>query len=664
MTKKKFIIITAIFSVVSLNVLASQGYQQKNEDYRTLVQKHIQNNNHAKAAEVLHEWLKFADSQNDTISMIECYIKLANYYQFENIPDSSFYYNNKALDISILKRDTAAISGCYTNLGAETFNRGLYNLSEKYLTNAVHLDSLTNNDENLAVNLSLLSLLYGIQYIDDHSKVVQKEKSNDCRQKSLSLKGNAMSHYYAYYGQVQVFMWRQQNDSTDFYYNKFKEIASYIPISMMTISLDVDYMIYYKKYKQALKYLQDNKHLVNTNKINMRFYYEKLNYVYEKLGDYKNAHESNIKQFQLQREISDDNTLMAIANVQTEKASTIERIKREESEKSFAAEKKHLNTLIFSLVGGLILLTTMVVLIFRMWKIKRHANKQLIQKNQLLDQQNSEIEDQKNIIIGQWREVEEVNKKLIDSINYAERIQRAAVSSEKEVSELFPNNFVYYKPRDIVSGDYYRAVKCGKYSVMITADCTGHGIPGAFLSMLGISSLKEFMSTENDAENPGIVLDKMRNFIKTTLVSKDGKTIDDGMDMTICCFDFQNMELRYAIANQRIILIRQNKALRIKGDSMPVGRYIREKEHFQTFSLKLEKGDTFYMFSDGIEDQLGGDDNNGIGRKFLIRNLEAFLLEISSQPFEAQKTLLDKKITSWRGEIPQIDDMTMICIQV
>ena len=172
------------------------------------------------------------------------------------------------------------------------------------------------------------------------------------------------------------------------------------------------------------------------------------------------------------------------------------------------------------------------------------------------------------------------------------------------------------------------------------------------------------MSTENDAENPGIVLDKMRNFIKTTLVSKDGKTIDDGMDMTICCFDFQNMELRYAIANQRIILIRQNKALRIKGDSMPVGRYIREKEHFQTFSLKLEKGDTFYMFSDGIEDQLGGDDNNGIGRKFLIRNLEAFLLEISSQPFEAQKTLLDKKITSWRGEIPQIDDMTMICIQV
>jgi serine phosphatase RsbU (regulator of sigma subunit) len=299
-----------------------------------------------------------------------------------------------------------------------------------------------------------------------------------------------------------------------------------------------------------------------------------------------------------------------------------------------------------------------------MLKIKRKANIELLQKNKLLDERNSEIETQKNIITEQWQEVENVNKQLISSITYAERIQRAAVSSQADVNKIFPQNFVYYRPRNIVSGDYYRAVRCGRFSVMITADCTGHGIPGAFLSMLGISSLKEFMSKESDAENPGTVLDRMRNFIKTTLVSTSNNSIDDGMDMTICCFDFDNMKLHYAIANQTMVMIRNGKITRLKGDKMPVGRYILEKEHFQTMNLTIEKGDIFYMFSDGIEDQFGGEIINNTGSKLLLRNLETFLLEISSEPIENQKQLLHEKIENWRGNLPQIDDMTMVGIRI
>ena len=303
---------------------------------------------------------------------------------------------------------------------------------------------------------------------------------------------------------------------------------------------------------------------------------------------------------------------------------------------------------------------------------KSIANKKLTAKNELLSRQKSEIESQrdeietqKNIITEQWREVEDVNQKLFSSLNYAERIQRAAVSSIEDVKVLFSESFVYYKPRDIVSGDYYRCVKCGRFSVMITADCTGHGIPGAFLSMLGLSGLKEFLATENDAENQGSILDRMRGFIKTTLAGKNGKeTISDGMDMTICCFDFDNMELRYAIANQKIILIRRGELQRIKGDNMPVGRYVREKEHFESFTMKIEKGDIFYMFSDGIEDQLGGNTSDGYGRKFLLRNLQNFLLEISLEPMEKQRELLDEKVLAWRGNMPQVDDMTLVGIRV
>jgi len=124
------------------------------------------------------------------------------------------------------------------------------------------------------------------------------------------------------------------------------------------------------------------------------------------------------------------------------------------------------------------------------------------------------------------------------------------------------------------------------------------------------------------------------------------------------------MKLHYAIANQTMVMIRNGKITRLKGDKMPVGRYILEKEHFQTMNLTIEKGDIFYMFSDGIEDQFGGEIINNTGSKLLLRNLETFLLEISSEPIENQKQLLHEKIENWRGNLPQIDDMTMVGIRV
>lgn len=590
----------------------------------------------------LYDELKASQNSNDTSKMISNYINLANAYQLLNIPDSSFYYNTSALKISILKRDTAAMSGCYTNLGAETFNRGLYRLSEEYLCKAVHLDSITGNERQLALNLSFLGLVYGIQYIDNPDDTTFRDKAMDKVKKTLHLNGDVFSRFNAYYAATQYYMWQNMDDSTTLYYQKFCEAAPYTPFLPMIVSLDVDYMIYFKQYHKALEYLQKNVSSFQQSKISMRFYYEKLTYVYEILGDYKNAHNANTEQFRLQREISDDNTTRAIANAEAQKAAEVERIKLEESEKTFVAEKKHLKTISIALGAGLGLVFLVVALFYRMWKIKRNANKILSEKNDLLSQQKNEI---------------------MSSIRYAERIQRAAIPSQNEVSGLFPESFVYYQPRDIVSGDYYWAVKCGRFSVMITADCTGHGIPGAFLSMLGISSLKEFLATEHDAEFPGTVLDRMRGFIKATLISKTDEKVDDGMDMTICSFDFENMELRYALANQSAYIIRGGESIKLKGDRMPVGRYLVEKEHFQTLSVKLCKGDTVYMFSDGFQDQLGGDDSD-FGHKFMSKNLVALLAEISSEPMESQKESIRKAFNSWRNNRSQTDDVTLVGIRV
>ena len=158
----------------------------------------------------------------------------------------------------------------------------------------------------------------------------------------------------------------------------------------------------------------------------------------------------------------------------------------------------------------------------------------------------------------------------------------------------------------------------------------------------------------------------MREFVKTTLTStQQGSIVDDGMDMTVCCFDFDKMEMRYAIANQTVFIIRNGENIKLKGDNMPVGRYIREKAHFQTFNIKIEKDDMVYMFSDGIQDQLGGESfKDGSQKKFLLRNLVNTLTELAGKPVDGQCEILEQTILRWRGNTPQVDDMTLVGIRV
>ena len=367
--------------------------------------------------------------------------------------------------------------------------------------------------------------------------------------------------------------------------------------------------------------------------------------------------------------INNDSTVAALADSKAREAVAVEKVKLEDANILFKEHRSKMITIISSLVAILILIAVLSAFIYHSLKIKKRNNSELILKNELLNNQKAEIEaqrdeieSQKNIIAKQLHNVDQVNRKLFKSINYARLIQRAAVSSLEDVRWLFPESFVYYSPRDIVSGDFYRAESCGRFSVIVTADCTGHGIPGAFLSMLGISALKEFLVTEQDAERPGTVLDRMRAFVKSTLVadSQHGLTISDGMDISIFCVDTDTMEAHYATANQKIYIIRKGEAIKLSGDNMPVGRYVMEREHFQTFTINLQKGDTVYMYTDGIIDQLG----EKTQKKFLAINLVHTLVAIADKPMDTQYQILEKTIDDWRGTNPQLDDMTMVGFRI
>jgi serine phosphatase RsbU (regulator of sigma subunit) len=379
--------------------------------------------------------------------------------------------------------------------------------------------------------------------------------------------------------------------------------------------------------------------------------------VYYELGDYKKAYEYFEKNAKTSSALINDTTLIRIADAKAEQAVMIEKLRHENEEQAHLYEKRRLNYMIISLGIGLVLVILLVFYVLKALRIKQQTNSELSDKNH-------EIAVQKEIITQQWNEVVTTNKHLTDSIIYAQRIQNAALSPKYEVDELFPDNFIFYRPRDIVSGDYYRVARCGRYHVLVTADCTGHGIPGAFLSMLGISALKEYCVSEDNAANPGWILDKMRDFVKSTLIADPKQILNDGMDMTICCYDFDAMEMRYAAANQAAYLVRNGEITKLKGDRMPVGRYVVEKSHFHTVTIPIEHGDMIYTLSDGIQDQLGGDPSNVFGSKFYAKTLEQLLVDVYEKTLDEQYNIIEKTISDWRGNRQQVDDMTLIGIRV
>ena len=358
---------------------------------------------------------------------------------------------------------------------------------------------------------------------------------------------------------------------------------------------------------------------------------------------------------------------------------TEEELKRQNDLIVHEEEKRQLLIYISALAGALLIVSFIVFFTTRIIKIKKKANTTLSEQNGILinqkaeieaqrdkiEAQRDEIEVQKNLITEQMYEVEQVNSQLLSSITYAQRIQRAALSSSEEMSRNFNDSFIYYQPKDIVSGDYYITEKYGPYSVMITADCTGHGIPGAFLSILGIAAIKEYMRTEEDAKNPGVVLDRIRSFIKSTLNSHSESRINDGMDMSICSFNFDQMTMTYAIANQKVILIRNGEVNILKGDNMPVGRCSYEHGDFHTQTINIELGDMVYMFSDGLQDQFGeSDGKQDHPKKFGSRRLADNLATISSLPTGEQLQVISQTINQWRGNYPQTDDQTLVGIRI
>jgi len=284
---------------------------------------------------------------------------------------------------------------------------------------------------------------------------------------------------------------------------------------------------------------------------------------------------------------------------------------------------------------------------------KKNLELEVQKRTAVISNQNQELKTQHDII-------KQKNQSITDSINYASRIQQAALPPNKEFEALNREYFILYKPKDIVSGDFYWISRKENKVIVAVADCTGHGVPGAFMSMLGISILNE-ITGNNPNFTAAEILNHLRAHVKNSLRQTEGTNQSkDGMDIALCILDTSTLDAQFAGAYNPLFVIRNNELIITKGDRMPIGIHLNEKADFTNHVCKFEKGDMIYLFSDGYVDQTGGDTK----RKYLIVNFKTLLLSIHKKDLNEQKQILEDTLKEWKGNNEQVDDILVVGIQI
>ncbi|HOT15146.1 MAG TPA: response regulator [Bacteroidales bacterium] len=327
----------------------------------------------------------------------------------------------------------------------------------------------------------------------------------------------------------------------------------------------------------------------------------------------------------------------------------------QEKEKLQKAKQRNANIRLTLLGFILLLVSVFLLIIFRQLREKKKANLMLEQSFKQIAEQKIEIEKQNKLVLQQ-------KKKLTDSISYAQRIQQAVLPPVAAFEKVLPEHFILFKPRDIVSGDFYWVSAKEGVVIIAAADCTGHGVPGAFMSMLGVAFLNDIVNriTFNKhilALHANEILNQLRENVITSL-HQTGRPDEakDGMDIALCIVDLEHKQMQFAGAHNPAYIIRKGELIVIEADHMPIGIYKTSSQPFTNHEVNLEQGDQVYIFSDGYYDQIGGPKN----MKMMSANFRKFLMQIHQRSMKEQKILLEDYFNQWKGDFEQVDDVLVI----
>ena len=569
------------------------------------------------------ESLKISEIQHDTARIAFTLLNIGNIYKDMRLFTQSHVNYKKALKIYSKLGDIRRIALIYNNIGIVYQKEEKYKEAEKYYLQSKHIrDSIKDEKELLSTLINLGSLYNDLkQYqralVNFNQAVRMATKQND--KNALAVSTLNMAHAYEKTGNF--------SEAIRLYRNSLA-IASEI---------------------EAKEFMKEN--------------YLGLSSSYEKQNDYKTALHYFKFYFNMHDTLLNESNQKAIAEMQTKydtdkKEQAINLLNKEKELQDIRIKR---DTLVkFAMAFGILLVLIFSGFVLKQLQVIKKKNIELAHKNDEIQQQKEEIETQRDEIMNQRDLLSKQKQEITDSIFYARRIQRAVLPAQELLSERIPDNFILFKPRDIVSGDFYWFTNKGSKTIIVDADCTGHGVPGAFMSMLGVSFLNEIMSNENIVLASEI-LEKLRVYVKSTLDQKGKKDeAKDGMDISVCLIDWDTNKLQFAGAYNPLLRFRNGELLEIKADKMPIGIHMKEDLPFTNHELDLEKGDTFYLFSDGYVSQFGGES----GRKFMSKAFKILLEEINQKPMEEQGIILDKALVDWQGEYEQVDDISVIGFRI
>jgi serine phosphatase RsbU (regulator of sigma subunit) len=587
---------------------------------------------------------------SSTVMLGNVYSVMANYKE-------AYHYYYRSLDIYEKIDDKTGISSVHVNIGSLDVSREKFDEALEHYKFSLAYEETSGDSASLANVLNSLGGLYQVQEKFD-TALVYFDRAMDIF--LLIDQKNGLAHGYNNIGIIHYY--KGYEDSCLFYFKKSlvirEEIGEKRAISQSYNNIGILYM-YQEQFENAILYSDSalaiaiesgaREEISDAHKSLYEIYFEKGDYYNSVLSlknfaDYKDTLASE----QSERLISEMET--KYNTVQKEKEIQEKNIALEQKNASIKRQKIIISASIF--IG--VLLAFLVVQVYK--------------RNKLTKAQNIVIAEQKLI-------VEQKQREMIDSITYAKRIQEALLKSEEHESPHLPDHFIFFKPKDIVSGDFYWVKEKGHYLYLAVADCTGHGVPGAFLTMLGSSFLNEIVA-ESDSNTPAQILDKLREKVVYEL-SQTGEAGEnkDGMDISLVRLNLEDLSIMWAGANNPLWVIQSstineykasdnrssyfNDLLEIKGDKQPIGHFW-EMTPFTNHSFQLEKGDNFYLFSDGFADQFGGDK----GKKYKYKPLKQLLLNINSSSMEERKNNLSDEFENWKGKLEQVDDVCIIGVQV
>jgi serine phosphatase RsbU (regulator of sigma subunit) len=323
-----------------------------------------------------------------------------------------------------------------------------------------------------------------------------------------------------------------------------------------------------------------------------------------------------------------------------------------------AAQSRSDRIMLWAMLGGLLLVVLIAVQVYRGYRQKKKANALLFEKNIEIEEKNTNLNQANVEITSQKAEIEEKNLNIMDSIRYAKRIQLTILPRDTFVEKHLPESFILYKPKDIVSGDFYWMEKQRNKIYISAVDCTGHGVPGAFVSIVGYNSLNRTIM-EFKLTKPSDILMKLNDLVVDTFVRHSDSDVKDGMDMSLLSLDTDTKAIEFSGAQNPLYIVNEDGLIEIKGNKQPIGSSLEPKV-FDNHEIIPKKGDMLYLFTDGYIDQFGGPK----GKKFMRKRFKELLQSIHKMDVKTQKLHLDNTIKDWMKEEEQLDDILVIGIRV